>query len=47
MLLPEHKRKKTIGVRDIEAVVAKMARIPPEDGVQDDAEEVFARWRRI
>jgi len=29
-LLPEKKRKKTIGVRDVEAVISKMARIPPK-----------------
>ena len=29
MLRPEHRRKKTIGVRDVEDVVAKIARIPP------------------
>jgi ATP-dependent Clp protease ATP-binding subunit ClpA len=30
MLKPESRRKKTIGVKDIEAVVAKIARIPPK-----------------
>ncbi len=30
MLLPEHSRRKTVGVRDVEAIVAKMARIPPK-----------------
>jgi ATP-dependent Clp protease ATP-binding subunit ClpA len=29
-LLPESKRKKTIGVKDIENIVAKIARIPPK-----------------
>ena len=28
MLLPEHKRRKTIGVKDVETIVAKIARIP-------------------
>ncbi len=31
-LLSPSKRKKTIGVKDVEAVVAKIARIPPKDG---------------
>ena len=34
MLLPEGKRKKTIGLKEIETVVAKIARIPAEIGVQ-------------
>jgi len=29
-LMPRHRRKKTIGVGDVETVVAKMARIPPK-----------------
>ena len=37
-LLPESKRRKTIGPRDIEAVVAKIARIPPKNVSKDDAE---------
>src|SRR5690606_33598612 len=36
MLLPPSKRKKTITVRDIEAVVAKIARIPPKNVTRDD-----------
>jgi len=36
MLLPPGKRRKTIGVRDIEAVVAKIARIPPKSVSTDD-----------
>jgi ATP-dependent Clp protease ATP-binding subunit ClpA len=35
-LLPASKRKKTIGVRDIEAIVAKIARIPPKSVSSDD-----------
>jgi ATP-dependent Clp protease ATP-binding subunit ClpA len=35
-LLPEGKRKKTLGVKDIEAVVAKIARIPAKTVTQDD-----------
>ncbi len=37
-LLPESKRRKTITARDIEAVVAKIARIPPKSVSKDDAE---------
>ncbi|MBW7921771.1 MAG: ATP-dependent Clp protease ATP-binding subunit ClpA [Rubellimicrobium sp.] len=36
-LLAESKRRKTIGVREIEDVVAKIARIPPKNVSQDDA----------
>jgi len=36
-LLPESKRRKTIGVKEIEAVVAKIARIPPKNVSKDDA----------
>ena len=35
-LLSASKRKKTIGVRDIEAIVAKIARIPPKNVSNDD-----------
>jgi ATP-dependent Clp protease ATP-binding subunit ClpA len=37
-LLPVSKRKKVIGVSDIEAVVAKIARIPPKSVSHDDRE---------
>lgn len=37
-LVPESKRRKTIGVKEIEAVVAKIARIPPKNITKDDAE---------
>ena len=30
MLVPEHKRRKTITAREIEAIIATMARIPPK-----------------
>ncbi len=36
MLLPDHKRKKTITVKDVEAVIATMARIPPKSVSRDD-----------
>ena len=37
-LLPESKRKKLISVKDVEAVVAKIARIPPKSVSRDDQE---------
>ena len=37
-LLPASKRRKTIGVKEIEDVVAKIARIPPKNVTKDDAE---------
>jgi len=44
-LMPQHKRKKTIGVTDIEKIVAKIARIPPKTvSVSDkDALKTLAR----
>jgi ATP-dependent Clp protease ATP-binding subunit ClpA len=38
MLLPENKRKKVIGVREVEDVVAKIARIPPKSVSKTDTE---------
>jgi ATP-dependent Clp protease ATP-binding subunit ClpA len=38
MLLPEQKRKKTIGLKEVEATIATMARIPPKTVSKDDAE---------
>ena len=40
MLLPEAKRKKTITVREIEDVVAKMARMPSKTVSTDDTEQL-------
>ncbi len=37
-LVAESKRRKTIGIKEIEAVVAKIARIPPKNVSKDDAE---------
>ena len=37
-LLAQSKRKKSIGTKEIEAVVAKIARIPPKNVSKDDAE---------
>ncbi|WP_019832944.1 ATP-dependent Clp protease ATP-binding subunit ClpA [Sphingomonas sp. PR090111-T3T-6A] len=36
MLLPESRRKKVIGTREVEAVIATMARIPPKSVSADD-----------
>ena len=44
-LLPANKRKKIIGVREIEAIVAKMARIPPKTVSKSD-KEVLATLER-
>ncbi len=38
MLLPETRRKKILGVKEIEAVVAKIARIPPKSVSKTDAD---------
>src|SRR5665213_1993098 len=38
MLLPENRRRKTIGVKEIEETIATMARIPPKSVSKDDAE---------
>jgi ATP-dependent Clp protease ATP-binding subunit ClpA len=38
MLVPEGRRKKTIGVKEIEATIATMARIPPKSVSKDDTE---------
>ena len=40
MLLPASRRKKTVGVRDIEKVIATMARIPPKTVSKDDTEKL-------
>lgn len=37
MLIPESRRKKTIGVKDVEAIIAKMARIPPKSVSRTDS----------
>ena len=38
MLLPESRRKKVIGVKEVEEVIAKMARIPSKSVSKNDAE---------
>jgi ATP-dependent Clp protease ATP-binding subunit ClpA len=40
MLLPEAKRKKVIGVEEIEDVISKMARIPPKTVSKNDIESL-------
>jgi len=45
MLLPPNKRKKTISVKDVEDVIAKMARIPPKTVSRDD-KKVLANLER-
>jgi len=42
MLLPEDKRKKRVTVKDVEATVATMARIPPKTVTKSDAEVLVA-----
>jgi ATP-dependent Clp protease ATP-binding subunit ClpA len=41
MLLPESRRKKVIGVKEVEAVVAKIARIPPKSVSKSDTEALL------
>lgn len=38
MLIPQKKRKKKIGVREIEAIISKIARIPPKSVSKSDSE---------
>ena len=40
MLLPEYKRKKLLGVNDLEVVIAKMARIPPKRVSTNDIKQL-------
>jgi len=39
----ESKRRKTIGTKEIEAVIAKIARIPPKNVSKNDAEVLIAK----
>ncbi len=41
MLVPENRRKKTVTVKDIEEVVAKIARIPPKSVSRDDRQALM------
>ena len=47
MLLPPSKRKKTVTVRDVESVVAKIARIPPKSVNRNDKEVLRALARNL
>ena len=40
LMKPEGKRRKTIGVKEIEAIVAKIARIPPKSVSREDKESL-------
>jgi ATP-dependent Clp protease ATP-binding subunit ClpA len=40
LMKPEHKRRKTIGVKEVEAIVAKIARIPPKSVSREDKESL-------
>ena len=46
MLVAENRRKKTIGVKEIEQTIATMARIPPKTVSKDDAEVLRNLERR-
>jgi ATP-dependent Clp protease ATP-binding subunit ClpA len=46
MLLPENKRRKTVTLRDVEEMVAKIARIPPKSVSADDKETLPDRRRQ-
>ncbi len=47
MLLPQSRRKKTISVKDVEAVVAKIARIPPKSVSKDDTKALQSLERDL
>ena len=47
MLVPESRRKKTIGVKDIETIVAKIARIPPKHVSKDDKSALLSLERDL
>jgi ATP-dependent Clp protease ATP-binding subunit ClpA len=47
MLLPENKRKKTIGVKEIEATIATMARIPPKNRLQGRRRRCWKTWKEL
>ena len=40
MLLPQSRRKKTLGVKEVENIIAKMARIPPKSVSKTDTERL-------
>ncbi len=47
MLVPENKRKKTVTVKDVEEVVAKIARIPPKSVSRDDRAQLASLERDL
>ena len=47
MLVPESRRKKIIGVKDIETIVAKIARIPPKHVSKDDKSALLSLERDL
>jgi ATP-dependent Clp protease ATP-binding subunit ClpA len=47
MLVPAHRRKKLITVKDVEAVVAKIARIPPKSVSRNDQEALKSLERNL
>ena len=47
MLLPESKRRKTVTVKDVEEVVAKIARIPPKSVSTNDMEQLRSLERDL
>jgi ATP-dependent Clp protease ATP-binding subunit ClpA len=47
MLLPESKRRKTITTKEVEAVIATMARIPPKSVSRDDREVLLTLERDL
>ena len=46
-LLPEHKRRKTVQVRDIEETIAKIARIPPKSVSSNDRDKLATLERDL
>ena len=46
-LVPENKRKKTVTVKDVEDIVAKIARIPPKSVSRDDQEALRSLERDL
>ncbi len=47
MLVPANRRKKTVGVRDVESTVARMARIPPKRVSRQDKASLAALADRL
>ncbi len=47
MLVPASKRRKQIGARDVEAIIAKMARIPPKSVTKSDAQALQSLARDL